>query len=265
MEGRRRNRRAGRWNPALWGVFAGLLWLMPVGALAQDGVSFGPVVINGRSVPAGEGKIFLYKQLLEGGKIYVTGTVTARAPVASVEVSRDNGKTWRKAALLEGGAFEYAFRPRAPETYALCLRATDETGNQGRPRVGCRELFVSEKSLYSLARETLEEMVEAYENRNYRAFMEHVSEDFYGDKEILDRAVRGAGSRYHDVDIRFTMNSVVPDFGDKVFASVTFNRRYTAVGTGKTVTDGGSSAFVFRLENGRLMLLSMTRPLMFPQ
>jgi hypothetical protein len=235
-------------------------------AWGEETVIIESLRINDRLLSEKDGKIALYKQLLPGGKLYVSGkAVSKEGQVVSLEVTRDGGKTWQSVLLGKDGYFEYGFRPKAEGSYAVCVRARDSKGIQNVVEKTCKEITVSEKNIYTLVREVLDEMVEAYENRNGRLFMSFIGDDFYGDKDILDRGLRSSASQYHDVDIRYTLNSVVPDYVDKVFASVTFNRRYTLIRTGKTQTDGGTTAFIFRFEGGHLKVISMTRPLMFFQ
>jgi hypothetical protein len=235
-------------------------------AQAEETVTIESLRMNDRLLSGKDQKIALYKQLLPGGKLYVSGkAVSKEGQVVSLEVTRDGGKTWQSAILGKDGYFEYGFRPKAEGNYAVCVRARDSKGGQNVVENTCKEITVSEKNIYTLVREALDAMVEAYENRNVRLFMSFIGDDFYGDKDIFDRGLRSSSSQYHDVDIRYTLNSVVPDYVDKVFASVTFNRRYTLIGTGKTQTDGGTTAFVFRFEGGHLKVISMTRPLMFFQ
>ncbi len=217
--------------------------------------------VDGKQVGR-EAKVQVYKQLLHGGKVYVAGKVAGeQGTLSGVGVSRDNGKTWFKAALTGDGSFEYSFRPQAPAVYTLCLRVTDEKG--ARAPGPCVEVAVSEKSPYVLVRETIDKIVEAYEEKNLRLFMSHVSEDFFGDKTVFEGAVRNAESAYTDIDVRYTIDSIVPDYNDKIFVSLTFNRRYTIIKTGKTVTDSGSTSFILRMEEGQLKVLSMSKPLMF--
>ncbi len=221
--------------------------------------------INDRVIPENKFKITLYKAILPGGKLYITGKASStQGPIESVEVTVDNKKTWKKAFVLSPeGEFQIGLRLKAPETYVVCVKATDSKGRQNHIDETCREVFISDKTPYMLVRETLDALIDAYETKNLHLFLSLFSDNFYGDKTILDTSMRLARNRYLNVDIRYTLNSVVPDYSDKIFASVTFNRTYTIVKTGKTVTDMGATTFVFEFDNGNLKVLSMARPLMF--
>jgi hypothetical protein len=164
---------------------------------------------------------------------------------------------------MDEGSFEYAFRSTAPAVYTVCVRVTDDKGVQTVVDASCREIEVSEKAPYVLVKETLDKIVEAYEEKRLSLFMSYVSEDFFGDKTIFERSVRAAESAYTDIDIRYTIDSVVPDYNDKIFVTVRFNRRYTVIKTGGTTTDTGSTSFIFKFEDCQLKLLSISKPLIF--
>ncbi len=231
---------------------------------AEGTVRIESLKIDGKTIGDGVKKTLFYMQLLPGGKIYVNGKAISKGDeLVSVEVTQDGKKTWQKASLAPDGFFEYSFRPKAGESYGVCIKATTAKGIASNIDVTCTEVKVSEKNIYSLVKETLDAVVEAYENNNQRTLMSFFSEDFYGDKDILDRTVRSGTSLYQDIDVRITLNSVVPDYSDKIFASVNFNRRYTVIRTGKTVSDSGATAFIFKFENGQLKIVSMTKPLLF--
>jgi hypothetical protein len=231
-------------------------------AAGAAGAKVESLALGGVSVDK-EMKVLVYKQLLPGGKVYLTGKVSSPTPITGVGVSRDKGKTWYKAHLLDNGSFEYGFRPQAPAVYTLCIRLTDDKGTRTVIDSSCREVTVSEKGAYMLVRETLDKIVEAYEEKNIRLFLSCVSDDFFGDKTIFEEGVRNAERKYQDMDIRYSIDSVVPDYAGKIFVSLTFNRRYTNIGTGATATDSGSSSFILKLEDGQLKVLSMSKPAMF--
>jgi hypothetical protein len=231
---------------------------------AEGAISIESLKIGGKAIGDRVKKTLFYKQLLPGGKISVNGkAISKEGALVSVEVTQDGKKTWRKARLSQNGFFEYSFTPRADESYVVCIKATSAKGLASIIEATCTEVKVSEKNIRSLVKETLDEVVQAYERNDSRAFMSFFSEDFYGDKDILDRAVRSGASLYHDVDIRVTLNSVVPDHGDKIFASMAFNRRYTVIKTGKTTTDSGATSFIFGIENGQLKIINMAKPPLF--
>jgi hypothetical protein len=258
-----RGRRLGRVLTVLLVIIYFLCGRQPVIA-AEGAISIESLKIGGKAIGDRAKRTLFYKQLLPGGKISVNGkAISKEGALVSVEVTQDGRKTWRKARLLQNGFFEYSFRPKADESYVVCIKATSAKGLANNIEATCTEIKVSEKNMYSLVKETLDEVVQAYEHNNSRAFMSFFSEDFYGDKDILDRAVRSGAGLYHDIDVRVTLNSVVPDHDDKIFASIAFNRRYTVIKTGKTMTDSGATSFIFGIENGQLKIVSMAKPLLF--
>ena len=163
------------------------------------------------------------------------------------------------------GLLSMASDPRRLRSITVCIRVTDDKGVQTiHVDASCREITVSEKSPYVLAKETLDKIVEAYEEKRIPLFMSLVSEDFFGDKTIFESSVRAAESLYTDIDIRYSIDNVVPDYdNNKIFVTITFNRRYTVIKTGRTATDSGSTSFIFKLEDCQFKLLSMSKPLIF--
>ena len=113
-------------------------------------------------------------------------------------------------------------------------------------------------------RETLDSMVDAYTGKNARQFMSGVSEDFAGDDTTLDRKIRRDFGRFADMDMRYTLNNVTPDSGNKkISVSVTFTRSYTDIKTSKRINKTGSTSFIFRMVDGRAKLAAMRGPAMF--
>lgn len=74
--------------------------------------------------------------LVKGVPVKIRGIAfSGHGRVVKVEVSTDGGKTWGIAALGEYygpysfRTYEYTWTPKAPGTYTLAVRATDEKGN----------------------------------------------------------------------------------------------------------------------------------------
>jgi hypothetical protein len=233
------------------------------GNISVENVKIEYLKINNRLINERDRKIALYRQLLQGGKVYVTGKAAAgNNKIVSVEVSNDK-KTWSQITLSEKGRFEYTFRPESEKVYELYIKATDSTGLHNDIDKIRKDITVSDKNIQSLVREAIDDIVSAYESRNISRVMSYFSEDFYHDATILERAIRAGDSLYYNPYIRYSINSVVPDYTDKIFASVTFTRSYTVIKTNKIVNDSGTTTFIFRFENDGLKVISMTKPLIF--
>ena len=72
-----------------------------------------------------------------GARIAISGTVTENAGgiVSAVEVSVDNGATWRQASL-SSGVWSYEWTPGSPGTANIRARGIDDSGNIESPGAG---------------------------------------------------------------------------------------------------------------------------------
>src|SRR5919198_6524392 len=66
-----------------------------------------------------------------GTRVTISGTAVENGggTVAGVEVSVDNGATWRTASLLPSGVWNYEWTPGSPGTANIRSRAFDDSGN----------------------------------------------------------------------------------------------------------------------------------------
>ncbi len=66
-----------------------------------------------------------------GSRVAISGTATevGGGTVAGVEISVDNGATWRSANLLPSGVWTYEWTPGSPGTATIKSRAFDDSGN----------------------------------------------------------------------------------------------------------------------------------------
>lgn len=115
----------------------------------------------------------------------------------------------------------------------------------------------------AVVRESLDQLVAAYEAKNGRDFMALVSESYTGDASQLDSTIRRQFSRFTNMSIRYTFNNVTFDGKGKLFAAVTYTKGYTDVKSGKQEKRQGQTSLVFTLENGACLLYTMNRPALF--
>lgn len=109
--------------------------------------------------------------------------------------------------------------------------------------------------------QTLDALIDAYQNKNSMAFSRYVSERYTGDDMILDSRIRDTMRRAHDVGIRYTVNNLTSDGRGKVFVAVTYTREYTDIGTTQRVVHTGQAALIFIRDGGEYLLYSQPNPL----
>ncbi|SDM33360.1 hypothetical protein SAMN05660860_02328 [Geoalkalibacter ferrihydriticus] len=111
-------------------------------------------------------------------------------------------------------------------------------------------------------RQTLHELITAYENKDPIRFAEYVSPRYFGDKSRLEIRVRRDFNALHDIRIAPTVRSIVADNMGRVFVEIDFTRSHTLPATREQRTQAGRTSLIFHLENGRYRLVSQ-RPVLF--
>lgn len=109
--------------------------------------------------------------------------------------------------------------------------------------------------------QSLDSLIDAYQNKNSMAFSRYVSERYTGDDMILDSRIRDTMRRAHDIGIRYTVNNITSDGRGKVFVAVTYTREHTDIQTTQRLVQTGQAALIFIREGGEYLLYSQPNPL----
>jgi hypothetical protein len=213
--------------------------------------------INKKMVNETEKKIAFFRELLPGGRVAIAGRAAGSAKVKAIEVSIDGKGTWRKVKVAHDNTFRYSFKAQKGTTYGLFIRITNAKGDTNNIDSTFKGITILDRSLYNAVRDVLDNMIDAYQGKASGSFMSHVNDSFTGEKVEYDRSIRNDFSTLHDISIRYNLNNVTPDYKDKVFVSLNFNRSYTVIKTGRRSSDEGSTAMIFTIDNGRLSLYSV--------
>lgn len=230
---------------------------------SEDDVSIEYLFLNKSSFDETGSKITLYKEMLTDGKITITGKANAgKAKVGSARISLDKKETWNDANLSEGGAFEFSFRPELGKTYAIYIEVSDTTGKTNNVNETYREVTVSDRNVQSIVREELNKLISAYQNRDAKAFMALVSEDFAGDATNLDRAIRRDFSAFDNINLNYTINNISSD-SRGISVSISFSRNLISTKTGQSLKDRGITEFTFKMGEKAAQVFSMKNPLIF--
>lgn len=230
---------------------------------ANDELSISYLYLNNIQYDGGDQKISLYRQLLVNDEIIMRGKArVGKGNVGSVRVSIDNREHWQDAKLASDGAFEFHFRPEVGKTYVIFVEASDTAGKTNDVDATRKEVTVVEGTLQQQVREVLDAMVMAYRSEDPRTFMNYVNENFVSDRSALDKAIRKDFSLFDNIDMRYTINSVASGQGG-VQVAISFSRSLTSSRSGKTLSDHGSTDFVFKPGQLGLQVFSMRNPLIF--
>ncbi len=236
---------------------AGPAGLSAASSEKPDDIRLEYLYINKKMTPETEKKITLFREPLSGGRVSITGKVADTAKVKTVEVSIDNKGTWRKARSTKKNTFRYSFRAEKGTTYGLFIRITDAKGNTNNIEDTFKGITILDRSLYNAVKDLLDSMIGAYQGKALGSFMACVDDSFTGEKVEYEKSVQNDFSALHDISIHYTLNSVTPDYRDKVSVALNFDRSYTVLKTGKRRSDEGSTVMIFRIDNGKLSLYSV--------
>lgn len=208
-------------------------------------------------------KVKVFREMLAAdGMIRITGR-TSGGQTGSVRISLDDKATWQDVRFADNGTFEFSFKPEPGRTYAMLVEVTDTAGRTNKPEETRKEITLSEENIQAKVKEALDALFQAYAREDLRKFMAGVGENFAGDRDILERAVKRDFDALSNISMRYTLNSVAAGAQGRVFVSVTYNRMVFVNKTGTSNTDSGSTEFVFDSREGKLALYSMKQPLMF--
>ena len=117
---------------------------------------------------------------------------------------------------------------------------------------------------HTQARQSLDQLISAYEAKNSRQFTELTSGNYTGEASILSTAVQRDFSVYHNLSLRYTVNNITLDStGNKAFIAITFTRGWTDIKTSKTKSETKETSLVFVLEGGVYKLYSQRGPRLF--
>ncbi|MBV5341671.1 MAG: hypothetical protein J0665_19310 [Deltaproteobacteria bacterium] len=117
---------------------------------------------------------------------------------------------------------------------------------------------------HSQVRQSLDQLISAYEAKNSRQFTELTSGNYTGEARILTTAIQRDFSTYHNLSLRYTVNNITLDNkGNKAFVAITFTRGWTDIKTSKTKSETKETSLVFVLEDGVYKLYSQRGPRLF--
>jgi len=229
---------------------------------SKDDITIKYLTINSVSADESAGKITLFKEMLQDGKILIKGKASGVGQIGYVKISIDGKNTWQDAKFSEDGAFEYSFNAEQGKKYNLYIEITNTAGKTNKVDETAKEIIISNERINEKVKETLDSIFDAYNNENTAKFMSYVSDNFAGDRDFLELAIKKDFNALSDIKLRYSINNIASGSG-KVFVSLTYNRMVFVNKTGTSNTDNGITEMVFEMKDDKLKLYSMKKPLLF--
>lgn len=228
---------------------------------SKEEVGIKYMTINSVSAEETASKITLFKDMLPEGRITIKGKASG-GQIGSVRVSIDGKASWNEAKFSENGAFEYSFTAEAGKKYDVFVEITNTAGKTNRPEETAKTIEISQENFKAKITETLNSLFEAYNSENQSKFMSYVSDNFAGDRDFLELAIKKDFNALSDIKLRYSINNFALGSG-KAYVSLTYNRMFFINRTGQSSTDSGITEMVFELKDGKPLLYSMKKPLLF--
>ncbi|HOE18149.1 MAG TPA: hypothetical protein PLX02_12945 [Syntrophorhabdaceae bacterium] len=231
---------------------------------SEDNVELQYIYLNKVGFSETGTKVTLFREMLPNGMVMIQGKATAGMnKIGSARVSTDGKQTWLDMKLSENGAFEYGFKPEINKPYKIYVEITDTRGKTNNVDSTLKEVVVSTQNIYAIVKSILDSLIDAYQREKPQEFMAFVSDDFTGDKTLLDRAVRKDFSAFDNIMLRYVLTNVSVDTTGKIFVTFNFNRQVTSVRSGKTLQDNATTQMTFKLGDRGGKIYSMKWPLIF--
>ncbi len=250
---------------ALFFITAGFLsakwWIF---GKSKDEVSIKYMTVNSLSFDETTKKIKLFKENLKDDKVIIKGKASAGkgAVVGSVKVTLDGKASWHDAKFSENGDFEFSFTPELNKIYKFYIEITNTVGKTNNIEDTYREIEVVSENIKVKVKEILDEVFGAYSNKSLSKFMSYVSDDFAGDRDFLELAVKKDFNALNNIKINYSINNIAS--GAKGIAvSITYNRSIMSSKSGLITTDNGMTEMVLKYSGEKLKIYSMKKPLLF--
>ena len=236
--------------------------------IKENPIEIRNLVINSIAFDDSPRRISVVKDLLPNGKLTVKGKiVTTDAKVVNLDISLDGRETWQPVQWKNDGTFQYTLPAEINHEYAIYVRATDAEGRTNNIQATGKLVWVSDRNMQSIVKETMDKLFEAYKAKNSRASMALVSPDFAGDDILLIRAIRKDFTILDSYDIRYSLSNTAVDSRGRIAATVTYNITATttrvAAGDPTVIKVDGTTQLSFKFSDQGLKLFNMKQPVLF--
>ncbi|OGP52786.1 MAG: hypothetical protein A2Y65_00695 [Deltaproteobacteria bacterium RBG_13_52_11] len=193
------------------GIIFLLSFLISAWGAAADEPSITSARIGAKELMRQSEVTVIKEDLTRDREVLIVGQAQGGGPqVEKVEVSLDNGQTWKEAAGRE--RWQYQFAPLPNYTYYLTLRVTNADGVVSDPkRFGTTRLTYLPITLTELIQQQADELARAYMSKNLERYMGLISRDYQSMPpgwHRLRRAIENDFRSLNNITLRFTVNQV---------------------------------------------------------
>jgi len=193
------------------GIIFLFLLLISVGEAAAAEPSITSAKIGEKELMRTSEVTVIKDDLTRDRQVIISGQALGGGPVvAKVEVSLDNGQTWKEAQGRE--KWQYQFAPLPNYAYYLTFRVANADGAVSDPKqFGITRLTYLPITLLELIQQQADELARAYMSKNLERYMGLISRDYQNIPPgwfRLRRAIENDFRSLNNITLRFTVNQV---------------------------------------------------------
>lgn len=200
---------------------------------------------------------------LVSGRIIIRGRADiGKGVIGKVEISLDNGHTWRKAILGDRGMFTFEFVPEKEKEYGFAVKALSTTGKSNDVEDSSFKFMVSSRLNTDAVKAVFIEILKQYMAENHSGFMTLVSDDFEGDRSALYDAITDDFRFFDNIRIEPHITRII-GFDNNFEVYFTFNRQVQSSRTGQLLRDAAATSVTFGRGGKSFQIVELAQPLIF--
>jgi hypothetical protein len=235
---------------------------------AGEGFQAGRVsrlLIEGKTFDAGSApaSLTLFKKGRLSDDLALEGFLEDPDDVRAVELSLDGGMTWQKDGLkITGARFAGKVALRPGQDMELKLRATARRGSASNPFPGpgrgLRIVYSTDDPDADL-RQAVRDLFQSYEDESLFGFMRGVDDNFSGDRDNLEAAVKRDFSVYDSIRYRPEIDRTTSNpERDRATVDLHWRRSWLDTRSSRNETAEGTSVFRMEKTGNKWRLLSFS-------
>jgi hypothetical protein len=227
---------------------------------------YGYALVNPRlntvSLAQAAGEVVLMRNDLLQGGIEITARMATMDKARAMLFSEDNGRTWKELPL--SSEIRYSFVPLPNKQYQPILRVKTDDGNEVDIKVfhSVQWLVFRDMDFTQLVAESVKNLADSYEAKNFAAFSRLVSDDFLGNKAFLEDGVRMDFDLFSDIRLKIYINRIEKSGGYFV-ADTKWDKQQSVKKTGQQQSTSGRTTMVFALEEGKMRIKNLRGNLIY--
>ncbi|HSV43581.1 MAG TPA: hypothetical protein VLJ10_03415, partial [Candidatus Bathyarchaeia archaeon] len=234
----------------------------PFGMASYYGYAIENPRLNSRSMADARGDVILSKTDLIAGEMIVEARLFTIDKAQTILLSDDGGRTWKEQGLSQNINFRFTPLPDRAYDFVLRIKTTDNREPQVRLFTMVNSIIYRDVDFDQLIVETVKMIADAYEQANITVFSNHVSQDYLGNKAVLEEGVRFDFDMFINIRLTIYVNRI-QQRGDMFVVETKWDKTQTPRKTGEEQRTSGKTTFTFVLEEGKMRIKNLRGDLIY--